>query len=450
MSQGNKLSSYQQTLHGTGLHAVNQGQKSVSQGFVKEGSKTQGSLVPLKTSLRNDLHASPYTFKTEGSIQLSGDLLGQSVKRPAVLYSPDKFGQPTYDKAIHPRKNQAWRMYVQKSSDGLMFMTESIDGISWDLPVQLDALLFPAGATQLQEGFQPFYDKDGIFTVGGVSYPWSAIARDTSLAAGDATDMFAYHSLDGITWLRVAMADHATTGNPYGNEVAASLGSGSAFLGKTGKGSFSPFDATRPRTFRNAPGQWVGIQRYADAPALAGDTVLGATTMAQNDADDANWSKLGHFANWNRNSIRQTGERSFGQNTKAQLFHVQEYLGMFIGLVQLYYHEVGTATLVKSGIGLSLSRDGLHFDFMGPLYDAGLTHMLNDRTPGVNDTGMNSTAYLYNNGDGDGTEISAGSVVCDPQGMNFNGDGGRLRDARDFMRVYWTEESSGKILWGSL
>lgn len=444
MSQSSRINNTQMTHRGSGFQSVNPGPRSTALGFVNERSgEADAELWPVAAYLKQMLDASPYACQAYGEIALGGDLAGVAVRYPHVMYKNDRFGQPN-PSSSDARTSKKWRMYIQRSSNGTIWFTESNDGLTWDDPTQLDVALFPATANDLLEGFQPQYDEDGIVTVSGTVYPWAAIGRDKTLTTGDATDMYLYYSADGITWLRTQMANHDVSGDPF-VEVASSLGQGAAFIGKTG-GGLATFAADQPRTFQNAPGDWWAIMKYSDAPGNAGDTVFGASTMAMNSSDAADYAELGHFANYQRNALRQVGENSYGQNTKAQLHHVIKYKDFFIGLVQLYYHEGGGAVLVKSGVALALSRDGLHFDYMGPLYDIGLTHMLNDRTPGVNATNMESLAFFKNIGEGDGSAIVAGSVVMDPSGNCFGRDGGSQSNWRHAMRIYTTEDDSGKIL----
>lgn len=404
--------------------------------------------MPSYTVLRQLIDASPFAFRTVAMPVLGGLLAGAAVRFPCVLYSPDCFGTKRENPKTLPRAFKPWRMYVQKVSDGTMYMLESDDGINWGYPELLSD--FAASPNHAKYGAIVSYDPAGLVTydsgTGPVTYNYATIFRNANLTTGDATDMVLGLSHNGVDWTMVAMADHDVSGNPYGNELASSLGMGSAGIWKQVPGlTFSP---TLPRTFFGSDG-WHSFQRYSTEPGSAGDTVFGATIMGQNSSDDLDGHEMGHFANWNRNLLKQVGERSFGQATKMNPVHVVKYKDMYLALVQLYYHEAGTANLFRIGLSLALSKDGLIFESMGPLYDAGLVYALNDRTSVVDQTDMDPTSYLANAGVGDGSEIIAGSLVVDEAGLAFGRDCGKDNN-RAFLRIYWSEENAGRILIGEL
>lgn len=443
----NKLNNHELSHGHVGFTSDGFGQNKVAFGYVKDSSKAEADLVPVSSMLRDLRDVSPFAYRVGGVVELGGSLTGLAVSYPCVLFDRDKFGQPNYDPKVHDRQNKAWRMYVQRDSNKTIYFTESDDGETWDDPTLLSTTPFPASPAHALEGLQVFYNEDGIVTVSSVAYPFAAVYRIANVTAGDNTDLVMAYSLDGITWTAAAMADHDVTGAMVGQVVTGGLGQGFAYLDAVDPDA-GTYNAGRPRTFKNAPGQWWGILRENDAATPAGDTVWGSVLVGMNSSDAADWNEGGHFANWARGLINQVGERSFGQFTQCQLFHVVKYKDVYLALVQLIYQVAAGATQVKSGIGLAISKDGLIFEMCGPLYDAGLTHALNDITNVVDAVGMASTAYLLNQGTGTGAAIVAGSIVVDKTGMAFNGYVPRNNNRREFIRVYHTEQNAGKIVWG--
>jgi len=443
MPGNNKLNNHQLTHNAVGFFSDRRGQSNVKLGKRSVNSKESDFQIPVNTILRNAIQSSPYSFRTYGEVSMHSDLSGAYVYEPSVLYSNDNFGQGKYDSNQHERENKPWRMYFMDPLTSKTYMLESDDGIDFDTYEQLSTTLFPTGATKMAAGFHVFYDEDGIVTVSGTSYNFAAILRQSSLTTGDATDLFLYYSDDGVTWNRVQMGNHDVTGSPLA-ELASSLSDGMAYMGKT-ESDAGTYDIARPKTFRNAPGDWWGIVRYATAPAHAGDTVLGETIVAMNSTDAADYNEMGHFANWKRKLLRQLGENSYGQLTNAQVRHVVKFKDYYVGLVQLYYQVAG-ATQNLSGIAIAISRDGLIFDYIGPLYDAGLYAAYNERSTAVNITDMKPTAWGYNAGlGGTGNIIGTGSIVMDDSGRSFGTNSGDIDEAH-FSRVYWHE--GGKLLMG--
>lgn len=405
--------------------------------------------LPAYSVLRQLLDTSPFAFRVVAMPVLGGDLAGVALTRPSVLYSPDGFGSERLNPRTRSRLYRRWRMYVQETVGDTIYMVESDDGIDWSAtPEQITTL--PNGVNYPLGGMNVFYDSDGLVTYddggGAVTYNFATIVRDAALNAGDATDMILCLSNCGITWTQVVMANHDVSGDPFGAELANALGRGAAYMAK--QDTSLTFSATLPRTFFGSDG-WHSFMRYQDEPVNLGDTLFGCTIMGQNSSDNTDANEIGHFANWNRNLLRQVGERSFGQATKMNPHHIVKYKDIYLALTQLYWHEAGTANLVNTGLGLAISKDGLIFESCGPLYDAGLVYALNDRTSVVDQTDMDPTSYLANQGVGDGSQIVAGSLVVDQDGLAFGRDCGHNNN-RAFIRVYWTEEDADRILIGEL
>lgn len=388
--------------------------------------------------LRQLADASPFAFRTIATPVLGGALAGLRVRYPSVLYDFNCFG----DSALYKK----WRMYVHEIVGAAYYMLESDDGITWDAPVILATV--PAGFTR---GFHPFYNSAGLVTYddggGADTYNWASVGRNTAVNAGDATDMILMLSNDGVTWVQVVMANHDISGNPFGNELAASLGIKAVYM--TPDEAALAFNAARPRSFFSSDG-WHSFMQYQTEPAVNfGDTAFGCTIMGQNSNDDTDANEIGHFANWNRNLLYRVGARSFGQAIEMVPEHIVKFKDFYLALVQLWYAVPASPTLVPMGIGLAISKDGLIFESCGPLYDAGLVYALNDRTAIVDQTDMASTAYLLQQGVGTGAEIWAGSLVVDQLGIAFGSDTG-LNNNRALARVYWTEEDSGRVLIGEI
>jgi hypothetical protein len=446
----NRINNSEISMNNVGLQRFGEELGKVGLGVhnpYKDGVSQQ---IPIYLVLRNLTDASPFAFRAKQTpITLTGDLATGGVRYPSVLYSSDGFGSHREDPNTVARVFKRWRMYIQRVSTGGIYMVESDDGVSWGTPEQLSTTQFPEGAAKAAYGVTVSYDADGLVTyddgTGAVTYKFASVYRVDNLTTGDATDMKLVVSNDGVTWVAVAMANHDVSGDPY-VEVASSLGWGSAGMFK--QDATLTFNANYPKTFFGSDG-WHSYQKYADAPVNAGDTVFGCTIMGQNSSDDTDANEMGHFANWKRNILRQVGERSFGQATKMVVWHVTKYKDVYLALVQLYYHVGGGATLVPSGLALAISRDGLIFEAIGPLYDVGLTHALNDRSDAVNQTDMKPTTLLYNQGDGDGSAVHAGSIVVDDEGFAFGRNVGVGED-RALIRAYWTESDAEKLLMGSL
>jgi len=400
--------------------------------------------IPAYSFLRQLTDVSPFAFRVVETPVIGGLLAGVSLTHPNVLYSQDGFGTKRENPRTRVRLFKNWRMYVRNNATGAIYMLESDDGINWGLPELLTV------AVNYLHGFKPFYDVNGLVTyddgTGAVTYKYAAICRDSTKTTADATDMYICLSNDGVTWVEVQMADHDVSGDPFGAELAASLGISAVYIAR--RDESLTFSATLPRTFFGAAG-WHAFVRYQTVPGNLGDSVFGCALMGQNSADDLDGHEIGHFANWNRNLLRQVGERSFGQMTRMVPVHIVRFKDVYLALVQLIYAVPGAATLVNMGMGLAISKDGLIFDSCGPLYDAGLVYALNDRSSAVDQTDMDPTSYLANAGVGDGSVIIGGSIVMDPNGLGFGRDCGKDNN-RAIMRVYWAEQTANRILIGEL
>ena len=443
----NRFNNNELTFNHVGFSRYGKKPGQVGFGFHNPSKAGESHQYPMSYILKQLADTSPFSFRAKTTPLDLGTVLNGDCRYPCVLYSTDGFGSEKESPSTRARLFKRWRMYVQKISNGAIYMLESEDGITWGTPEVLAD--FPATAAKARHGIVVSYDASGLVvyddSVTVTTYKFATIYRQDDLVAGTAADMVLALSNDGVTWVKTAMANHAVSGDPFGAELAASLGMGSAAIFK--QNTALTFEATRPKTFFGAPG-WHSYQRYATEEAVNfGDTLFGATLMGQNSTDNTKAKNLGHFANWNRNLLRQVGERSFGQMTKMVPWHIVKYSDIYVALVQLYYHEAGTATLVPSGVAVAVSRDGLIFESAGPLYDAGLTHALNDRSAAVNNTNMKPTTVLYNQGDGDGSGVHAGSIVADRSGFSFGKDCGKDEN-RSLFRVYWTESDSEKVLVG--
>ena len=436
----NKLNNNELTHSGAGFRSNGKGGEAATIG-------SESFQLPLNFLLRNQIQASPFAFRVHGrpTFPAAVSALGQIY--PHVLYDENRFGEAKSSKKASAI-NKRWRIYLQNKANGAIWMCDSEDGIDWKNAVQMDTALFPVDATKLKEGFQPFYDPKGLVKIAGKTYNWMAQARVDNNNTANATALMLYYSEDGKTWLRTAMANN--TSNPF-TEVPNTHPLGASFLGRTGGGS-GAFNANLPRTLRNAPGEWVAVHRYATQPPTNfGDTLTGEMFMANNSAVEANYNQLGSFASWNRKLLRKTGENSYSQNTKNRIHHIVKFKDYYIGLVQLFDSVNSQPVFVKNGIGLAVSRDLLVFENIGPLYDAGLVRSWDDRLNKVTDTNGKTTAHDASAGNGDGSAIIAGSIVVDENGRAFGAnDGGRSTGVSQFLRAYWTEETSGKILMGYL
>jgi len=442
MSIANRINNRELTHEGVGFQSDALGQSNVKVGLFGRNSKDTSDQIPVSSLMKTLKDVSPYAFNVYGTITLPAPLASAHMYYPCVLYDFNRFG--TVSDTI-PKKR--WRMYVQvePSSDGTIYWTQSNDGVTWDTPVQLSTTPFPAAPARARQGIQVFYNPNGIVTVSGTSYNWATIYRKDDATTLDATDMILAYSTDGIVWTAEAMGNHDTGGDPF-TEIASSGGMGAAYMAPTGYINSITYNAARPLSVWNAPGDWVTIMRYRDEPAGIGDAIYGTSIMGMNSSDAADYKEMGSFSQWKRSLLKTLGERSFGQYTKCVLHHVVRLdAGFFIGLVQ-YYKHVSPGTRVSNGIGLAISKDGLYFDHIGPLYAAGLVQSLNERTGAVDATNGASTAYLLQQGDGDGSAILAGSVVADSSGKCFGRDCGSL--GSHMLRVYWTEEDADKILMG--
>lgn len=447
MGQGpHRINNKELTHRGFGFGGENYAQDDQKIGKFAFNAKDENWQIPGDLFLRNQMESSPYAFRCEGRVTMPAAYAALTLLFPCVLFDENEFGQGTYDAKQHPRDNKPWRMYVQNNADKTIHMLESLDGITWTDGQQLATAIFPASPNHMEEGLQVFYDSAGIVTVSGVDYPFAAIAKDDNKTTGDATDLWLFYSLDGITWLRVAMGNHDVSGDPF-VEVGSSFGRGAAYLAATESGA-GTFNAARPRTFRNADGDWFAIMRANNEPANAGDTANTEQLLAMNSSDAADYNEIGHFANWNRKLLASAGEGSYNQAGFAMIHHVTKYKDYYVALVQLWHQVGGGPTRVRSGLAVAISRDCLIFDYVGPLYDAGLVYAYNHRTSAIDDTNMDSTAYDLNQGNGDGTSIQAGSIVIDKSGRCFGPKAGRTKGFSEFARVYWTELSSGKVLYG--
>lgn len=435
------------THRGVGVGGEGYAQNAQKFGKFAFNNKDEDFQFPSDMLLRNQIESSPYAFRSEGRVTMPTAYAALTLLYPCVLFDDNEFGQGTYDAKQHSRDNKPWRMYVQNNADKTIHMLESVDGITWTGGQQLATATFPASPNHMEEGLQVFYDADGIVTVSGDSYPFAAIAKDDAKTTGDATDLWLFYSEDGIDWSRVAMGNHDVSGDPF-VEVSSSFGRGASYLAATEEGA-GTFNATRPRTFRNADGDWFAIVRANNEPANAGDTANTEQLLAMNSTDAADYNEIGHFANWNRKLLASSGEGSYNQAGFAIIHYVVKFKDYYIGLVQLWHQVAGGPTRVRSGLAVAISRDCLVFDYVGPLYDAGLVYAFNHRTGAIDDTNMDSTAYDRNQGNGDGSQIQAGSIVVDKTGRCFSTKAGvRSTGRSEFARVYWTELSSGKVLYG--
>lgn len=447
MPQGpHRINNRELTHRGVGIGGENMAQDDQKIGKFGFNNKDEDFQFPIDLFLRNAIESSPYAFRTYGRVTMPSAYAALTLLFPCVLFDQAEFGQNTYDPKRHSRDNKPWRMYVQNAADGTIHLLESADGITWEDGQQLSTSIFPASPDHMEEGLQVFYDENGIIVVSGVSYPFAAIAKDANKTTGDATDLWLFYSLDGITWLRVAMANHDVSGDPF-VEVTNALGRGAAYLSAV-ESDAGTFAATRPKTFRNADGDWFAIMRYSDAPVNAGDTANGETIMAMNSSDPTDYKEIGHFANWNRKLLASSGEGSYNQAGFSMIHHVAKFKDYYLALVQIWHQVAGGAVRVRSGLALAVSRDCLIFDYVGPLYDAGLAYAFNHRTSAIDQTNMDPTSWDANRGNGTGASITAGSIVVDKSGRCFGVKGGRTLGFSSFARVYWTEESAGKVLVG--
>jgi len=435
--QNNSLTNSNMTHKGAGLHSAGMGQRDVSLGLVSKNMKEERDLIPVHSLMRDLKDLSPYAFRVKQVTAVSGVVVP---KYPCVLYDYLAFG--TLEDAAPKKK---WRMYVQ-DNDGVtdaMFYSQSDDGIIWDAATTLDATVILPNPAHPMKGMQVFYDAQGLVVVAGVTYNWAAMYKVDNSVVGNMTDMAMVYSLDGITWIKAAMAEHAANTPAM---YAGYTGQGAAYIGRTGEVTEATYAVAAPRTYFNAAGDYIAMMRLNDGAAVGAD-VGRLELLGCNSATPADWNKLGFFTNWIRNLLSgQTGERSFGQVNKSEVFHVQRYKDVFIGLVQIKYD--GGAVSVDAGLALAISKDGLIFDYMGPLYDAGLVVSYNETTSTVVATDGASTAWLLSHGSGDGTQIVAGSVVVDKSGNNFSKNCGPLLNDRHLLRVYWTEHTSNKIVMG--
>jgi len=447
----------QTMLHkGSGFSSAGHDQSKVNFGLNSDeaGQSVQKDLVSMRSVMRNLRDLSPFGMrvnKVYTPIALQGGLAGLNVGYPHVMYSPDGFGSELEDPKTRARLHKRWRMYVQDFVNFNIWFTESDDGYNWDLPQMLDPLVFLPAPSHPLQGLKVFYDETGLITIdtgaGPVDYKYAAIFRQTDLVVGDATDMWIAYSNDGITWLKTQCGNHLITGNPFGNELPLSFGVNAVGMYKSH--SDLVFSPAAPRSFFNAPG-WAAHFAYRTEPGfpLLGDTEFGTSIMGQNSVSPLEAMNIGDHPTFRRTVIRDVGPRSFGHWVRANIVHVVRYQDVFFALVQGSWAIAGTGNFNPSAIGLAISFDGLTFEHIGLLQDAGYIYRFNQRSGVVDNTNMDPTTYLYSLGLSTGSDIIAGSIVVDPNGMGFGRDQGS--QPADFMRIYWAEGNPFQLCVGSL